>query len=34
VRHDRDAIVVHPDATGGVVLVVVERLLPGDPRAG
>jgi catechol 2,3-dioxygenase-like lactoylglutathione lyase family enzyme len=32
VRHDKDAIVVHPDATGGVVLVVVERLLPGDPR--
>jgi len=33
VRHDDDAIVVHPDATGGVVLVVVDRLLPGDPRA-
>ena len=34
VRHDQDAIVVHPDATGGVVLIVVDRLLPGDPRAG
>jgi hypothetical protein len=32
VRHDEDAIVVHPDATGGVVLVVVDRFLPGDPR--
>jgi len=33
VRHDGDAIVVHPEATGGVVLVVVELLLRGDPRA-
>ena len=32
VRHDDIAIVVHPDATGGVVLVVVEQLLPNDPR--
>jgi len=32
VRHDATAIVVHPGATGGVVLVVVEDLLPGDPR--
>jgi len=32
VRADEGAIVVHPDATGGIVLVVVERLLPGDPR--
>jgi len=32
VRHDADAAVVHPDATGGIVLVVVDRLLPGDPR--
>jgi catechol 2,3-dioxygenase-like lactoylglutathione lyase family enzyme len=31
-RHDDDVIVVHPDATGGVVLAVVDRLLPGDPR--
>jgi hypothetical protein len=31
-RDDADSIVVHPDATGGVVLVVVERLLTGDPR--
>jgi catechol 2,3-dioxygenase-like lactoylglutathione lyase family enzyme len=33
VRHDDDLIVVHPDVTGGVVLVVVEELLPGDPRS-
>jgi hypothetical protein len=33
VRHDDEAIVVHPDATGGIVLVVVDRFLPGDPRA-
>jgi hypothetical protein len=32
VRHDDAAIVVDPRATGGVVLVVVDRLLPGDPR--
>ncbi len=32
VRHDREAVVVGPEATGGVVLVVVEHLLPGDPR--
>lgn len=32
VRHDEHGIVVHPDATGGVVLVVVDTLLPGDPR--
>jgi hypothetical protein len=32
VRHDGTAIVVHPDATGGVVLVIVEDLLAGDPR--
>ena len=32
VRADEGVIVVHPDATGGIVLVVVERLLPGDPR--
>ena len=25
-------IVVDPAATGGIVLVVVDRLLPGDPR--
>jgi hypothetical protein len=34
VRDDDAAIVVHPGATGGVVLVVVDRLLPGDPRGG
>jgi hypothetical protein len=33
VRHDDQLIVVHPDATGGVVLVVVGELLPGDPRS-
>ena len=33
VRHDEAMIVVHPDATGGIVVVVVDRLLPGDPRA-
>ena len=33
VRHDDEAIVVHPEATGGIVLVVVDRLLPGDPRS-
>jgi hypothetical protein len=32
VRHDDRMIVVHPEATGGVVLVVVDQLLPGDPR--
>jgi catechol 2,3-dioxygenase-like lactoylglutathione lyase family enzyme len=32
VRSDDTAVVVHPEATGGVVLVVVDRLLPGDPR--
>ncbi len=32
VRHDEQQIVVHPEATGGVVLVVVDELLPGDPR--
>jgi hypothetical protein len=32
VRHDEQTIVVHPEATGGIVLIVVDRLLPGDPR--
>ena len=32
VRHDERAVVVHPDATGGVIVVVVDALLPGDPR--
>jgi hypothetical protein len=32
VRHDATAIVVDPAATGGVVLVVVDQLLEGDPR--
>ncbi len=32
VRADDRSVVVHPDATGGVVLVVVDELLPGDPR--
>jgi hypothetical protein len=32
VRHDETMIVVHPEATGGVVLVVVDELLTGDPR--
>jgi hypothetical protein len=31
-RDDGEGIVVHPDATGGVVLVVADRLLTGDPR--
>lgn len=33
VRSDEHVIVVHPDATGGVILVVVDELLPGDPRS-
>jgi hypothetical protein len=33
VRHDDRAIVLHPDATGGVSLVIVSDLLPGDPRS-
>ncbi len=32
VRHDERSIVVHPDTTGGVVMVLVDELLPGDPR--
>jgi catechol 2,3-dioxygenase-like lactoylglutathione lyase family enzyme len=32
VRTDERTIVIHPDATGGVILVVVDELLPGDPR--
>jgi Glyoxalase/Bleomycin resistance protein/Dioxygenase superfamily len=32
VRHDESMIVTHPDAAGGVILVVVDQLLPGDPR--
>ncbi len=32
VRRDDHQIVVHADATGGVILVVVEQLLDGDPR--
>jgi catechol 2,3-dioxygenase-like lactoylglutathione lyase family enzyme len=32
VRHDDRMIVVHPDATGGVIVCVVDELLPGDPR--
>jgi catechol 2,3-dioxygenase-like lactoylglutathione lyase family enzyme len=31
-RHEPGQIVVSPDATGGIILVVVEELLPGDPR--
>lgn len=33
VRHDERMIVVHPEATGGVIVCVVDELLPGDPRA-
>jgi len=33
VRADERSVVVHPDETGGIVLVVVDALLPGDPRA-
>jgi hypothetical protein len=32
VRHDERMIVVHPAATGGVAVCVVDNLLPGDPR--
>jgi len=32
VRHDEHQIVIDPDSTGGIVLVVVDELLPGDPR--
>jgi hypothetical protein len=32
VRDDEHMIVVHPAATGGVVVCVVDELLPGDPR--
>jgi hypothetical protein len=32
VRHDSDVVVIHPGATGGVVVAVVDDLLPGDPR--
>jgi len=32
VRSDAEQIVVDPDVTGGVVVVVVDELLPGDPR--
>jgi hypothetical protein len=32
VRANDRMVVVHPDATGGVVLIVVEDLLPGDSR--
>jgi hypothetical protein len=31
-RADDRCVVVPPDATGGVCLVVVDSLLPGDPR--
>ncbi|MFM2070773.1 MAG: hypothetical protein RLZZ623_1036 [Actinomycetota bacterium] len=31
-RHDDRCIVIGPEATGGVTLVVVDELLPGDPR--
>jgi catechol 2,3-dioxygenase-like lactoylglutathione lyase family enzyme len=34
VRDDESGITIHPEETGGVVLVVVDRLLPGDPRTG
>ena len=33
VRADDRVVVVHPEATGGIVLAVVDALLPGDPRA-
>jgi hypothetical protein len=33
VRADDRSVVVHPDETGGIVLVVVDALLPQDPRA-
>jgi hypothetical protein len=31
-RDDGDALVIGADVTGGVILVVVDELLPGDPR--
>jgi len=34
VRHDDHSVVIHPDATGGVIVVAVDHLLPGDPRRG
>jgi len=33
VRHDTSMIVTHPDATGGVILVIVDDFVPGDPRS-
>jgi hypothetical protein len=32
VRRTDSAVVIHPAATGEVPLVLVEQLLPGDPR--
>jgi hypothetical protein len=32
IRHDERQIVLSPEATGGIILVVVDDLLPGDPR--
>lgn len=32
IRHDEGQIVLSPEATGGIILVVVDELLPGDPR--
>jgi hypothetical protein len=31
-RQDESCVVLHPDATGGVIVVLVDQLLPGDPR--
>jgi catechol 2,3-dioxygenase-like lactoylglutathione lyase family enzyme len=33
VRDDASGITIHPDETGGVVVVVVDQLLPGDARS-
>jgi len=33
VRHDHEQIVIGPAHTGGIVLVIVEQLLLGDPRS-
>ncbi len=32
IRHDERQIVLSPEATGGIIIVVVDELLPGDPR--
>ena len=31
-RQSESCVVLHPDTTGGVIIVLVDQLLPGDPR--